>query len=104
MITMERVPVLVKLLHKFKGPISVALHISSQDNNKLQHLEKLYELHKSDEYVAQFLDLHLIIDKFDRQFNMWRNVARLFARTEYVMNMDVDFFLCTDLRANVDRF
>ncbi|KAF5354639.1 hypothetical protein D9756_005432 [Leucocoprinus leucothites] len=29
------------------------------------------------------------------QFNTWRNIARLFARTEYVMMLDVDFYLCT---------
>lgn len=36
-----------------------------------------------------------------RQFNVWRNVARLFARTEFVMMLDVDFAVCTDWRAAV---
>ena len=44
------------------------------------------------------VDVHLIIDSFDRQFNSWRNVARLFARTNYVMMLDVDFAICTDFR------
>jgi hypothetical protein len=38
------------------------------------------------------------MDDFDRQFNMWRNAARLFARTEFVMMLDVDFAVCTDFR------
>jgi Glycosyl-transferase for dystroglycan len=44
------------------------------------------------------VDVHLVIDFFDRQFNTWRNVARLFARTEFVMMLDVDFYICTDFR------
>ncbi|CAE6365807.1 unnamed protein product [Rhizoctonia solani] len=29
---------------------------------------------------------------------MWRNVARLYARTEWVVMLDVDFAVCTDVR------
>lgn len=29
---------------------------------------------------------------------MWRNIAKFFARTDYVMMLDVDFWLCTDFR------
>lgn len=36
-----------------------------------------------------------------RQFNVWRNVARLFSRTEFVMMLDVDFAVCTDWRSAV---
>lgn len=36
-----------------------------------------------------------------RQFNVWRNTARLFARTEFVMMLDVDFAVCTDWRQAV---
>lgn len=38
-----------------------------------------------------------------RQFNVWRNVARLFARTEFVMMLDVDFAVCTDWRGAIRR-
>jgi glycosyltransferase-like protein LARGE len=48
--------------------------------------------------MAVYVDVHLVLDTFDRQFNTWRNVARLFARTEYVMMLDVDFYICTDFR------
>lgn len=53
--------------------------------------------------MAAFVDMHLVIDNFDRQFNMWRNVARLFARTDYVMMLDVDFYICTDFRKAVKQ-
>lgn len=32
--------------------------------------------------MMQYVDIHLVYDPFDRQFNMWRNVAKYFARTE----------------------
>jgi hypothetical protein len=51
--------------------------------------------------MSTYVDVHLVIDSFDRQFNMWRNVARLFARTDYVMMLDVDFYICTDIRSAV---
>lgn len=47
------------------------------------------------------MDVHLVIDSFDRQFNMWRNVARYFARTDYIMMLDVDFAVCTNFRERI---
>jgi glycosyltransferase-like protein LARGE len=47
------------------------------------------------------VDVHLVIDAFDRQFNTWRNIARLFARTDFVMMLDVDFAVCTDFRRSI---
>lgn len=51
--------------------------------------------------MSTWVDVHLIMDSFDRQFNMWRNVARLFARTDFVMMLDVDFAICTDFRSRI---
>ena len=51
--------------------------------------------------MSTYVDVHLVIDNFDRQFNMWRNVAKFFARTDYVMMLDVDFWLCTDFRSRI---
>lgn len=53
--------------------------------------------------MSTWVDVHLILDGFDRQFNMWRNVARFFARTKFVMMLDVDFAVCTDFRNRVLR-
>jgi hypothetical protein len=48
--------------------------------------------------MKKYVDVHLVVDNFERQFNMWRNVAKFFARTDYVMMLDVDFHPCTDFR------
>ncbi len=53
--------------------------------------------------MTKYVDVHLVVDAFDRQFNTWRNIARLFARTEYVMMLDIDFYPCTDFRDVVRR-
>ncbi|KAG1903243.1 uncharacterized protein F5891DRAFT_935993, partial [Suillus fuscotomentosus] len=37
------------------------------------------------------INIHLVLTPFDRQLNTWRNAARLFTRTEFVMMLDVDF-------------
>lgn len=51
--------------------------------------------------MARFVDVHLVMDSFDRQFNTWRNIARLFARTDFVMMLDIDFAICTDFRSAI---
>lgn len=48
--------------------------------------------------MSLYVDVHLVMDAFDRQFNTWRNVARFFARTDFIMMLDIDFALCTDFR------
>ena len=51
--------------------------------------------------MTMYVDVHLVIDPFDRQFNTWRNIARLFARTDFVMMLDVDFAICTNFRRSI---
>jgi hypothetical protein len=46
-------------------------------------------------------DIHLVLSPFPRAFNTWRNLARLLARTMYILLLDVDFAICTDWRASV---
>lgn len=45
----------------------------------LRALDKLYT---GSTVMRKYVDVHLVYDSFDRQFNMWRNVAKFFARTE----------------------
>ena len=45
----------------------------------LRALDKLYT---GSPVMRKYVDVHLVYDSFDRQFNMWRNVAKFFARTE----------------------
>lgn len=51
--------------------------------------------------MSGFVDVHLVLSPFARQLNTWRNAARLFARTEFVMMLDVDFAICTDFRSHI---
>ena len=86
------------------GPISVAIHVSSTPKEQRDVvLRELHHLYTTSPGMSTWVDVHLILDNFDRQFNMWRNVARFFARTEFVMMLDVDFAVCTDFRNQVLR-
>lgn len=82
------------------GPISVAIHIND-DENKLKILEELQRTILENPDIQRYVDIHLIVDMFDRQFNMWRNTAKLYARTNYIMMLDVDFYICTDFRQSI---
>jgi glycosyltransferase-like protein LARGE len=102
LVTRNRFHVLSRLASHYKGPISVALHITDDDTKK-QMLDDLRELFESNEDMRLYVDLHLVVDKFDRQFNMWRNVAKFFTRTDFLMMLDVDFYLCTDFRESLKK-
>ncbi|KAF9148414.1 hypothetical protein BGX20_006342, partial [Mortierella sp. AD010] len=92
--------VFTKLVRNYRGPISVSIWIRD-DEFKDQHFQALHDLYDSEPLIKQYVDFHVVVDKFDFQLNMWRNVARLFARTDYFMLLDVDFHICTDLRKNL---
>jgi glycosyltransferase-like protein LARGE len=51
--------------------------------------------------MRRFVDIHVVRDEFDRELNLWRNIAKLFARTDYVMQIDIDFYPVTDIRTSV---
>ncbi|KAF9920860.1 hypothetical protein FBU30_009195 [Linnemannia zychae] len=97
LITYDRYPVFSKLVTNYQGPISVTIHIND-DENRDENLSKLHDMYNSNQYMKEFVDVHVVVDKFDRQFNMWRNVARFFARSNYFMMLDVDFHICTNLQ------
>ncbi|ORX61383.1 hypothetical protein DM01DRAFT_1331988 [Hesseltinella vesiculosa] len=97
LVTRDRFPVLSRLATNYQGPISVAIHVND-DQEKQDTLDELERAYKANPDMQKFVDVHLVVDTFDRQFNYWRNVAKLFARTEYIMMLDVDFHLCTNLR------
>ncbi|KAF9354351.1 hypothetical protein BGX26_007825 [Mortierella sp. AD094] len=97
LITFDRYPIFSKLVTNYQGPISVSIHIND-DENRDENLSKLHDMYNSNPYMREFVDVHVVIDKFDRQFNMWRNVARFFARSNHFMMLDVDFHICTNLQ------
>ncbi|KAF8653335.1 hypothetical protein AX16_004035 [Volvariella volvacea WC 439] len=102
LITSNRFAAFSRLVDRYQGPISVTVHIKNTTprmvNDLLASLDKLYT---SSDKMKRQVDMHLVIDPFDRQFNMWRNIARFFARTEFVMMLDIDFYICTDFRRSI---
>lgn len=102
LVTYNRFAVLSRLASHYKGPVSVAIHVND-DDSKQKMLSDLHKLYEENEDMKRFVDIHLVVDKFDRQFNMWRNVAKFFARTDYIMMLDVDFYLCTDFRKSLKK-
>ncbi|KIK90760.1 glycosyltransferase family 49 protein [Paxillus rubicundulus Ve08.2h10] len=81
------------------GPISAAIHVKPNASRIV--LDALHELYISTPGMSTFVDVHLVLSPFDRQLNTWRNAARLFARTAFVMMLDVDFAICTDFRRHI---
>lgn len=100
MIGFNRFGVFEKLVHNYRGPISVTLWIRDNDFRD-QHFAALHALYESEPLLRQYVDVRVVVDRFDFQLNMWRNVARLFARTDYFMLLDVDFHICTDLKRHL---
>ncbi|GJJ71402.1 hypothetical protein EMPS_03752 [Entomortierella parvispora] len=100
LITFDRYPIFSKLVTNYQGPISVSIHIND-DENRDENLSKLHDMYEANPYMREFVDVHVVVDKFDRQFNMWRNVARFFARSNYFMMLDVDFHICTNLQRHL---
>ncbi|KAG0251087.1 hypothetical protein BG011_007863 [Mortierella polycephala] len=100
LITENRFGVFKKLVRNYRGPVSVSLWIRD-DEDKDKHFAALQELYESEPLLRQYVDVHVVVDRFDFQLNMWRNVARFFARTNYFMLLDVDFHICTDMKKNL---
>ncbi|CAO3593351.1 unnamed protein product [Absidia cylindrospora] len=102
LVTHNRFKVLGRLASHYKGPVSAAIHVND-DESKQAILTDLHKLYDQNPDMRRYVDIHLIVDKFDRQFNMWRNVAKFFARSEYIIMLDVDFYLCTDFRRSLNK-
>ncbi|GAA5864453.1 hypothetical protein JCM3774_005132 [Rhodotorula dairenensis] len=100
LVTSNRFTVFERLVERYQGPVSATVHLTrgKAEDEMLRALDKLYT---GSPVMRKFVDVHLVYDSFDRQFNMWRNVAKFFARTEYIMMLDVDFWLCTDFRSRM---
>ncbi|KAI1303524.1 hypothetical protein EDD11_005325 [Mortierella claussenii] len=97
LITPDRYGVFLKLVKQYRGPISVAIHIiqGPEQDAMLHELNLFFQEHP---ILRTYVDLHVIIDNVDFQLNMWRNVARMFARTDYFMLLDVDFHIPSGLK------
>ncbi|CAE6449307.1 unnamed protein product, partial [Rhizoctonia solani] len=81
-VTSNRFQALARLVEQYQGPISAAVHISSTNTTRRASLlASLHNTYIASPLFARWVDVHLVTDAYDRQFNMWRNVARLYART-----------------------
>jgi glycosyltransferase-like protein LARGE len=115
LVTRNRIPNLARLAKKYKGnkkttsvdlfifsigPISTTIHISDDEEGEYT-LEVLEDTIEKSPEMRKYVDVHIVRDEFDRELNLWRNVAKLFARTDYVMLLDIDFYPCSNLRDNV---
>ncbi|KAJ7072628.1 glycosyltransferase family 49 protein [Mycena amicta] len=101
LVTSNRFQVFARLVERYSGPISVTIHVKNTTKHVHELLDSLHALYLSSAKMATNVDVHLVIDAFDRQFNTWRNIARFFARTDFVMMLDIDFFPCTDFRTAI---
>ncbi|KAI0374565.1 hypothetical protein BV20DRAFT_961774 [Pilatotrama ljubarskyi] len=127
LVTSNRFRVLKQLVERYRGPISVTIHIPlplhssfgslEPDHPSRTALSNLHALYASSPLFSEHVDVHLALSPFvsalsggrtpspegegGRQFNVWRNAARLFARSDFVMMLDVDFAVCTDWRGAV---
>jgi len=101
LVTSNRFQVFSRLVERYQGPISVAIHVRNTTEDIHALFDSLHALYISSPTMSANVDVHLIVDSFDRQFNSWRNLARLFARTDFVMMLDIDFSLCTDFRSAI---
>ncbi|KAF8141253.1 glycosyltransferase family 49 protein [Boletus edulis] len=99
LVTFNRFKVFGELVKRYKGPISAAVHVVPSDTHVV--LNALHELYTTTPGMSSSVDVHLVLSPFARQLNAWRNAARLFARTEFVMMLDVDFAICTDFRSHI---
>lgn len=75
------------------GPVSATVHVSDSSAHE-ESLRQLDSLYKSSPVMQKHVDIHLVYDSFDRQFNMWRNIAKFFARTEVCGARTVSFCPC----------
>ncbi|KAJ6497724.1 glycosyltransferase family 49 protein [Mycena sanguinolenta] len=103
LVTSNRFQVFARLVDRYPGPISVTIHVNNGSDQVHELLDSLHMLYLSSSNMASNVDVHLVIDAFDRQFNTWRNIARFFARTDFVMMLDIDFSPCTDFRTALRR-
>lgn len=100
---MDRLETLITSTKGWKGPISIAFHVPatpSLDNEIIMGKLALW-MRKYKSWLDRHVDIHLVIDDFPRQFNYWRNVARLFAQSDFVFLLDVDFAVVTDVEKHI---
>jgi hypothetical protein len=78
------------------GPTSVTYHLRTPE--LLSTIDEMWSQHPT---MYQNVDIHVYITPHLREFNTHRNIARLFARTDYMLQVGIDFTTTTDFRGRV---
>ncbi|CAG8652094.1 3313_t:CDS:2 [Funneliformis mosseae] len=93
---------LIRLAEVWQGPISAILHVPTKtlddtDPSIVNILATYNDLYKRNAFLKQHVDIHLItgpvsnnVSILPRPTNFHLNVARLFARSEFVLFLDQD--------------
>jgi glycosyltransferase-like protein LARGE len=92
---------LATLVKAYNGHLSVALQLRPEEVER--QIAKLGQLIQSDPNIRERCDIHLVITPHPRQLNLLRNVARFFARTDLIIQLDADFLATTDITAHVEE-
>ncbi|KAF9426222.1 hypothetical protein BGZ76_002854, partial [Entomortierella beljakovae] len=98
----EELSELMRLVEHFSGPISVVLHIDhpSDEPGAFNPITRLHTMRNSNPKIRNQVDIHLITTPqthrrpasttVQQQSNLHRNLARFFARSDYVLLLDAD--------------
>lgn len=99
-ITIDRLDTLLATTQYWDGPISVAMHVPT--NSYLSIMDTLDTwIQQNRAFLSKHIDIHIITDNYPRQFNYWRNVARLYAQSTYILMLDVDFAVMTPVSSHI---
>ncbi|CAG8474786.1 14063_t:CDS:2 [Acaulospora colombiana] len=107
---------LIRLAETWQGPISAVLHVptktlSDQDPEILDVLSTFSELSQQNPSLRRHVDIHLVtgpvspanMTAIPEPTNFHLNVARLFARTEYVLFLDRDTWPSLQTRSHIEK-
>ncbi|KAF9581161.1 hypothetical protein BGW38_001927, partial [Lunasporangiospora selenospora] len=101
-IPQDQLSELASLVERFPGPISAVLHIEhpsdlNNANSAMNPIKSLHTMRASNPKLRQQVDIHLITTPpthrqtpILQQSNLHRNLARFFARTDFVLMLDSD--------------
>ncbi|KAK3841754.1 MAG: hypothetical protein J3R72DRAFT_444867 [Linnemannia gamsii] len=93
---------LIRLVEHFPGPISAVLHIDhpSDEPGASNPISSLHTMRASNPKIRNQVDIHLITTPqthrrplstaVQQQSNLHRNLARFFARTDFILLLDAD--------------
>lgn len=93
--TLERFNTLIEVAHRWSGPLSIVLYVP-QNDYFVTEIKRLYNKH---EVLQKYADIHILYEEESRYpINHLRNLAMKYARTQYVLTLDVDFIPNPDMR------